>query len=281
MGEAKRRKQAQSAGQPRPVRDAALTDKPLSSREFLDQLAPGLRDEFFRLFEATRDITRDELGAIRSGPVAERAEGLESLARARHADLEDAVDEAFAASPDGETTRRAIACRKGCYFCCHVNVSATIPDAILVATTIRSGPATRFAPAVKATAARIAGLSAAERYRRAVPCPMLENGACGIHEARPTACRAYLATDAGKCEASLKSAQAGSEPTPVESLAYPQQLSAAINGGVLQGCAEAGLQNCAVELTQTVDRILRDATVVDRWLSGESVFEPYHAGDSP
>ena len=110
---------------------------------------------------------------------------------------------------------------------------------------------------------------------------LFRSEACGVHEARPTACRAYLATDAGKCEASLKSAQAGSEPMPVESLAYPQQLSAAINGGVLQGCAEAGLQNCAVELTQTVERILRDATVVDRWLSGESVFEPYHAGDSP
>lgn len=281
MGEAKRRRQAERIGEPSPARDAALTDKPRSSQQFLEQLAPELRPGFFHLLEATREITRDELAAIRSASTAERAEGLESLARARHADLEDAVDDAFTASPDGEATRRSIACRKGCYFCCHVNVSSTIPDAILVATAIQSGPAGRFAAAVKATAARIAGLSAADRYRQAIPCPMLEDGACGIHEARPTACRAYLAADAGKCEASLRSAQSGLEPTPVESLAYPQQLSAAINSGVLQGCADAGLQNCAVELTQAVGRILQDATAVDRWLNGESVFEPYHAGDRP
>lgn len=281
MGEAKRRRQAEEIGKPSPARDAALTDKPHSSQQFLDQLAPELRTGFFQLLEATREITRDELAAIRTASAAERAEGLESLARARHADLEDAVDEAFTASPDGAATRRSIACRKGCYFCCHVNVSSTIPDAILVAATIQSGAAGRFASAVKATATRIAGLSAADRYRQAIPCPMLEDGACGIHEARPTACRAYLATDAGRCEASLRSAQAGGEPTPVESLAYPQQLSAAINSGVLRGCADAGLQNCAVELTQAVDRILRDATVIDRWLGGESVFEAYHAGDRP
>jgi|GEM_PF-1336794 len=278
MGEAKRRKEAQAAGRPSPPHDAAAEDKPRSSQEFLDQLAPELRAGFFALLEGTREITRDELGDIRASDAGERLDGLESLARARHADLEDAVEDAFASGPDGEATRRAVACRKGCYFCCHVNVSATIPDAILVATAIRSGPAHRFAPAVEATAARIAGLSAAGRYRQAIPCPMLENGACGIHEDRPTACRAYLASDAGKCEASLRSAQAGGTPTPVESLAYPQQISAAINTGVLQGCADAGLQDCAVELTVAVDLMLRDATAIDRWLNGERVFEPYSAG---
>ncbi|MBM3537082.1 MAG: YkgJ family cysteine cluster protein [Alphaproteobacteria bacterium] len=276
MGEAKRRKQA---GRQQPARDTALTDKPRSSQEFFDQLAPAQRPDFFQLFEATREITRDELMAVRSEAADGRSEGLESLARARHADLDDAVEAGFAASPDGEATRRAIACRKGCYFCCHVNVSASIPDAILVANTIRSGSAGRFAAAVRTTAAQIAGLDPAERYRQAIPCPLLEDGACGIHEARPTACRAYLATDAGKCEASLSSVKAGGQPTPVESLAYPQQLSAAINSGVLQGCAEAGLQSCAVELTGAVDLILRDATAVDRWLNGEHVFAPYRAGD--
>jgi Fe-S-cluster containining protein len=253
-------------------------DKPRSSQEFLDQLPPELRAGFLQLFEATREIVRDELADIRAGDAAQRLEGLESLARARHADLEDAVEEAFAASAEGEATRHAVACRKGCSFCCHVNVSATIPDAILVAAKIQSGPGARFAPAIRATAERIAGLDAPSRYRQGIPCPMLEDGACGIHEARPTACRAYLATDAGKCEASLNAARSGQPPLPVESLAYPQQLSAAINGGVLQGCGDAGLQNCAVEMTQAVDLILRDPSVVERWLGGESVFTPYGRG---
>ncbi len=281
MGEAKRRKQAQEAGQSQPSREAAAVAKPRSSQEFLDQLAPGLRSGFLQLFEDTRQITRDELAALRAENGIERLQSLETLARARHADLEDAVDAAFSASPDGEATRRSVACRKGCYFCCHVDVSATIPDAILVAEAIRSGEAGRFIPAIRATAERIAGLSPAERYRQAVPCPMLEDGACGIHEFRPTACRAYLATDARKCEASLHSAQSTGVPTPVESLAYPQQLSASINGGVLQGCADAGLQNCAVELTQAVDHLLRDTTLVERWLAGESAFQPYRTGDNP
>ncbi len=280
MGEAKRRKQAQKAGQSQPPRDAAAVAKPRSLQEFLDQLAPGLRADFLQLFEDTRQITRDELAALRAERGSERLQSLEALARARHADLEDTVEAAFSAGADGEATRRSVACRKGCYFCCHVNVSATIPDAILVAETIRSGDASRFIPAIRATARRIAGLNPSERYRQAVPCPMLEDGACGIHEFRPTACRAYLATDARKCEASLRSAQSTGVPTPVESLAYPQQLSAAINGGVLQGCADTGLQNCAVELTQAVDRILGDATLIERWLAGENVFQPYRV-DGP
>lgn len=253
-------------------RDA--TDKPRSSQEFLDQLPPGLRAGFLHLFEGTREITREELVAIRDGDAGERAEGLESLARARHADLEDAVEEAFAGSPEGEATRRAVACRKGCSFCCHINVSVTIPEAILVATALR-GDYREFAAAVDATAAQTAGLSEIERFRRAVPCPMLKDGACGIYDVRPTACRAYLATDARKCEASLESARTVGTPSPVESLAYPQQISAAINGGVLQACADAGLQSCAVELSQATALMLRDDTAVTRWLNGETVFEPY------
>ncbi len=284
MGEAKRRKQALADGKAWPSREMghkpgrATVDKPRSSQEFLDQLSPAMRPDFFRLFEETRAITRDELAVFRAGPEAERLDSIGSMARARHADLEAAVDAAFSASPDGEETRRAIACRKGCYFCCHVHVQATIPDAILVASAIRDGTVEDFSPAIRDTAARIAGLDADQRYRQAIPCPMLKEGACGIYAVRPTACRAYLATDARQCEASLDQARAGGTPAAVESLAYPQQLSAAINGGVLEGCGEAGLQNCAVELTEAVDLILREPSIVDRWLSGEAVFRAYHRG---
>ncbi len=281
MGEAKRRKQALAAGKAwptRPKREAEALDKPRSSQEFLDQLPPAMRPDFFRLFEETRRITRDALAEIRADGAEDRGARLGALARDRHADLEDAVEAAFAGSPDGEETRRAIACKKGCYFCCHVHVQATIPDAILVASAIRAGTVDDFSPAIHETAARIAGLDADQRYRQAIPCPMLKAGACGIYAVRPTACRAYLATDARQCEASLGQARAGGTPAAVESLAYPQQISAAINGGVLEGSGDAGLQNCAVELTEAVDLILREPSVVERWLTGENVFSAYRRG---
>lgn len=277
MGEAKRRRDAQTAGKQWPRPGAPAVPKPRSSQEFLDQLAPELRAEFFRIFAATRAATRDALAEIRGSTGDARSRRLASLARGRHAELESIVATAFESSAEGRATRDAVACRKGCYFCCHINVQVTIPDAILVASAIRAGRFGRFAATVRATADRIRGLAPAERYRQAVPCPMLENGACGIYDVRPTACRAYLATDARKCEASLESARTTGLPTPVESLAYPQQISAAINGAVLQACADEGLQNCAVELTLATDLILRDDTAVERWLSGETVFEPYRS----
>jgi len=276
MGEAKRRKQAQAAGKPWPPRDAsAPVAKPQSAQAFLDQLPPEMRAEFFRLFETTRDATRQALSGLRDLPEMERAQRLEAVARARHADLESTTNAAFDGSEDGRAMRAAVACRKGCSFCCHINVSVTIPEAILVAASLRHGPYREFAPRVEATAARAAGLNELERFRHALPCPMLKDGACGIYDVRPTACRAYLATDAKQCEASLESARTVGTPTPVESLAYPQQISAAINGGVLQACADAGLQNCAVELSQATALMLRDDTAVTRWLNGEAVFEPY------
>lgn len=259
------------------AKTSGAVDKPQSAKAFLDQLPPELRASFLQLFEGTREITREELVAIREADADERAEGIESLVRARHADLEDAVEDAFAGSAEGEATRRSVACGKGCSFCCHINVSVTIPEAILVATALRH-EYREFAAAVQATATQTAGFNEIERFRRGLPCPMLKDGACGIYDVRPTACRAYLATDARKCEASLESARTTGTPSPVESLAYPQQISAAINGGVLQACADAGLQNCAVELSQATALMLRDDTVVTRWLNGETVFEPYRRG---
>lgn len=274
MGEAKRRKQAQAAGKSL----GPTLDKPRSWQEFLDQLPPALRPDFFRLFEDTRTITHEGLTEIRDGEPEERVAGLGEMARSRQADLEDAVEAGFSGSAEGEETRRAIACRKGCYFCCHVHVQTTIPDAILVATAIRDGTVDDFSSQIRETASRIAGLDAGERYRQAIPCPMLKDGACGIYDVRPTACRAYLATDAGKCESSLASARADGTPSPVESLAYPQQISAAINSGVLDGSGAAGLQNCAVELIEAIDLILREPAAVERWLAGEAVFQPYKRG---
>jgi len=277
MGEAKRRKQALAEGKVG-AKDGTSA-KPRSSQEFLDQLPPAMRPDFLRLFDDTRAITKEELQEIRrDADSASRQERLGALAQARHADLEDAVEAAFSADPDGERTRRTVACRKGCYFCCHVHVQATIPDAILVAMAIRKGTVDDFSPRIRETAQRIASLDAAQRYRQAIPCPMLNDGVCGIYEVRPTACRAYLATDAKQCESSLNTASAGAAPSPVESLAYPQQISAAINGGVLEGSGAAGLQNCAVELTEAVDLILREPAVIEQWLAGESVFQPYRRG---
>ena len=164
-----------------------------------------------------------------------------------------------------------IACGAGCAACCHQDVEATIPEAILVAAQI-GGEADPRHDAILAEAE--ASLNDAPGQRLPRPCPLLRENRCSVYEVRPLACRAVFSPDATRCHDALASLQRGETSSDNNADIYtaPLLLSRGDQAGVLGICKDLGLQYDMVHLARTVATILRDPTTVDRWLAGKKVF---------
>lgn len=101
----------------------------------------------------------------------------------------------FAATPRAADR----ACRRGCAHCCHLPVGITFGEAALLAGALRQRPDVRHR--FVAAASPLAGASWRDLIGR--PCPLLADGACSLHDARPLPCRALAATDADGCARGL------------------------------------------------------------------------------
>lgn len=187
--------------------------------------------------------------------------------------LDDATESFLRAARDGPAIAARIACRKGCAFCCYVQVEATVVEVIGVAAVVEKDAA--LVRSVLETAPRVAGLDALGRARARVPCPLLRDGACSIYADRPRSCRALTSYDARRCEDDLNQPDVPREPT--RTFTWPRVLASAATEGIRGACRDLGLQDCTVELTEGVAAVLRDPAIVARWLAGEAVFPEYKA----
>lgn len=132
-----------------------------------------------------------------------------------------------------EAEGKRISCAKGCDACCHQLVPVSPLEAVRIAELVQGMPrerrrevTKRFEKAVRrleqvglrdprrprAEAALVstktdpteAWEDASRRYFDAkIPCPMLEDGACGIYAERPLVCREYLVTSPAELCATL------------------------------------------------------------------------------
>jgi len=170
-----------------------------------------------------------------------------------------------------ERDNSRIECGAGCAACCHQDVEATIPEAILVAAQI-GGAADPRHDAILAEAEASSSDAAQKLGPR--PCPLLQENRCSVYDVRPLACRAVFSPSAKKCNDSLVRVQRGetSSATIAEIYAGPLFMSRGDQAGVLGICKDLGLQYDVVHLARTVAMILRDPGTVERWLAGETVF---------
>ena len=261
MGDAKRRKQAGAAALNEARRD-----------DFRQGFNEAERAQLDRAIDLAYRHTRTGIAHARAATDdAARGTAL-AAAHMECARIHDALTEEFLANgADGPRIRRDIACKKGCFFCCHVNVEVSILEAIAVALVARTDP--EKVAKVMATAPTIAGLSAKERIAKRTLCPLLKDGACSVYDARPRACRAFTSFSAQRCEEEFLRGDAPGKK--FLSFGWPRILSAAASHGVQQACAHDGVQSFTVELTAGVAVVLTDAQAIVRWLAGEAVFATF------
>jgi hypothetical protein len=189
--------------------------------------------------------------------------------RASHA--ADAAHRGFDRSMAEHFRAKDVACRRGCAFCCHAYVSVSVPEALLVARTIRSLPEPRRSTAlarIREIDDRTRGRPPEERIGEgALPCPLLVDNRCSVYDVRPFGCRAEMSTDASACERLVNGLDAR-KISPVLPPNLKMMYSSALAVAVKNVGLTAGIHEFNAALRIAVDS--EDAE--ERWLAGEDLF---------
>jgi len=159
-----------------------------------------------------------------------------------------------------------IACSKGCSYCCNTYVSATIPEVLHLARSLRATPP-RVAR-VQAAAIKAQQIPQAQREASRIPCPMLEDNACSEYTHRPVSCRYLLSTSLPACIRILKDNQAEEFPFAGSVVTIRTSVIIMMKTALIL----AGLPHQHVELNQALAVALRHDDSESRWLAGEPLF---------
>ena len=159
-------------------------------------------------------------------------------------------------------------CKKGCAHCCRVWVSATIPEVLFIAKSLRRRNDISLNERVVA-AHRITG-AYDFRARQGLhqQCPLLSEDLCSVYETRPVSCRFWASTNVAACLRVFRQSSGENVPTPLVHLkgrgAYEIALSLALK--------HVGLPHYYYELNAALTRALNRADAEAAWLGGEDVF---------
>jgi Fe-S-cluster containining protein len=197
--------------------------------------------------------------------------------------LQDAADHARATAAvrlaatllDRTTAKMAqasdFACARGCSYCCNSAVPVSAPEVLALASHIAGtqGAASGLDPATVAsrTTERVALQKSGTSSTGSLPCPLLVDDACSVHEARPMSCRQTFSTSAEGCREAKEGWRNDFPFVP-----------AGINVGVMlrslliSASRSAGLDPATYELSSALAIALTTADAERRWLAGEDVF---------
>ncbi len=237
---------------PRPGKRALPVAAPRSqwTPELLAAVAEGERRALGPLFD------RGPEGAVLAAAAAsERAAELTRAALAR------------------EPPPSPVACAKGCPSCCVSKVAVVAPEVIRIAghlrRTLDEAALAALAARVRAADEQTRGLTRRERAEAGVPCPLLEDGACSIHEVRPLICRGWTSLDAAACARHFAD-PAGAPVPPAYAPAY--ELASAVLAGLGRAAIDAGRDGALLELVAALRIALDRPNAAARWDARLPVF---------
>jgi hypothetical protein len=223
--------------------------------------------------ERVRRVVRETLlAASAGGDGAQVLAAVDGIGTELAAGYEAQFARQRAGDADLRTRMAAVECRKGCDFCCHVNVTVTVLEAVRIAAALAAGRQPQRQSEILATAERLAGRDAEGRQALRAACPLLVDGACSVYEIRPLACRALLSQSARSCEAHFAAVGPGGRGTSLPSLVTPRLIAAGFVSGEMAAMQDLGLAGHLVELTASLALMLGEPTALPRWLAGEDVF---------
>jgi Putative zinc- or iron-chelating domain len=251
-------------GEARRVRAAGMRFRPFTmprapsalTRLVIPAGAPPPSDEAALEAVAVAETVRERvrahlLHAAATGRVDRMRHAIDAACAECVAQFEAALQSSLVANLAHRAAMDRVQCRRGCAFCCYVEVAVTPLEAIRLAG--RARPAT---PA------------SASSHR--APCPLLADGACSVYERRPFACRSIFSEDAHACAAGYE----GAGDAPIPSLHWPRFLSCGYVSGAIAALDDLGLASHLVRLRSALAVLDGDPTALVRWLNGADVFPP-------
>jgi Fe-S-cluster containining protein len=173
-----------------------------------------------------------------------------------------------------EKTRYTPACGKGCSYCCHILVEASVPEILAIAEYIRH----QFTPerrerldrAIDEHIRTTEGMTRDGRMSISVACPLLEAGCCSVYESRPIACRNWHSSDVGRCRAYYED-PASLKTTAVNGLALA--AGANIATGLRVALRSRRLDDRAIELVRGLKIALADPSLLETWRERPDAFD--------
>ena len=168
----------------------------------------------------------------------------------------------------------ALACERGCNYCCHQRVEVRPYEAFVLAEHIRLRMSTAQQADVKtklaANRARIAPLAPLQHTQTGIPCALLVDGICSVYEARPAACRKYYSLSVDTCRTAFA--------CPTEPLNGPLEDDAlrlagnAVALGYARGVEESGRDANRYELHAALLEALVNPKSAKRYRNGKKAF---------
>jgi len=167
-----------------------------------------------------------------------------------------------------------IACQANCPWCCHIRLTASVPEVLAVLKHIREKFTGDEITALKRKVANIDAFTRRQdgeaRARQRLPCPLLKDGSCSVHAVRPLSCRGVVSVDVAACKRAYDSHM--QEPVPQHEL---QILAAnAVGYGIFAGLADAGRELEDLEMNAALALGLADKGIAKRWVRGQGGFFP-------
>jgi Fe-S-cluster containining protein len=205
-----------------------------------------------------------------------------------HADVDSCVS--LAARIDGllnqamESFQDAgIACRAGCTFCCHLRVMVYPHEAIALfrylGSRIPEAEAAGIRQRLLENATHLRAHGEANPAATGLACAFLVDEKCSAYDVRPSACAGYHSLSRERCESAFRQGGHSFEGTPV--LQGLRHLAVALDDGVEQGLAAAGLSGARIELHAALAALIRNPGLIERWRSGRPLVKdaPAHPED--
>lgn len=164
-------------------------------------------------------------------------------------------------------------CKKGCFWCCFLQVKATPLEVMCVADYLHSRlkpeELSELQQRLVTTDEITRGTNGYQRVCAKVMCPLLVDGKCLAYPVRPIACRVYHSLNLSDCKALLDNVSGS-----VTIRQAISGMSMGISAGLTVGLRTVGLQTCLLELTTGLRIAMEEpgSGLIKRWLSGEPTF---------
>lgn len=159
-----------------------------------------------------------------------------------------------------------LACREGCGHCCKAVIQTRPLEAIFAAA---HAQLTLSAENLQEIRQRVA--------QQRLPCPFLSDESCSIYTARLNVCRQYYSPALSDCLNGVY-CQRNLKPEDNQTIRHQSHLREVVYTAAVQGedeaCRLLNLQNGSMVLDNVLRVLYSQPSVVERWLSGEQVFEP-------
>lgn len=162
----------------------------------------------------------------------------------------------------------AVACRKGCNYCCYHPVDVTFPEALVIVRTLQQRSPEEVEPVKQRCRDYIArsnpGLMILDDVQ---PCPLLVEGLCSVYEQRPLACRGFFSESVEPCRRGM------TEPKTTTMTVPGIGVTLAAYDAVQQALSHHRLDGRRFSLPKVLLQVLEQPDLVEEYLDGKKVSE--------